>query len=136
MLKHRYHKRVRYGETDPMGYLYYGQYPLLYEIGRVEAIRSLGLSYKILEEEHRVMMPVISVEAKYIKPALYDDLLSIDTILTKMPRRIISYDFEIFNSKEILLHSAQVKLVFINMDTQKMVSIPNYFSEAIKSYFV
>ncbi len=136
MLKHRYQKRVRYGETDPMGYLYYGQYPLLYEIGRVEAIRSLGLSYKVLEEQHRVMMPVISVEAKYYKPALYDDLLSIDTILTEMPRRIISYDFEIYNSEEILLHTANVKLVFVNMDTKKMVSIPNYLSEAIKSYFV
>jgi acyl-CoA thioester hydrolase len=135
MFKHSYYKRVRYGETDQMGYLYYGHYPLLYEIGRVEAIRSIGLSYKILEEVHRVMMPVISVEARYIKPALYDDNLRIDTILTEMPRRIIEFDFEIFNSLNELLHTAKVKLVFVHMETQKMVSTPDYLKDALKLYF-
>lgn len=135
MLRHSYHKRVRYGETDQMGYLYYGHYPLLYEIGRVETIRSIGLSYKVLEEQYRVMMPVISVEAKYIKPALYDDNLRIDTILREMPRRIIEFDFEIFNSVHEILHTAKVKLVFVHMDTRKMVSTPDYLKDTLKSYF-
>jgi acyl-CoA thioester hydrolase len=135
MFRHSYHKRVRYGETDQMGYLYYGHYPLLYEIGRVEAIRSLGLSYKILEEEYKVMMPVISVEAKYHKPALYDDNLRIDTILTSIPGRIIDFDFEIFNSKDELLHTAKVKLVFVNMTTGKMVTVPDYLKNALLPLF-
>lgn len=135
MLRHSYHKRVRYGETDQMGYLYYGHYPLLYEIGRVEAIRSLGLSYKVLEEEYKVMMPVISVEAKYHKPALYDDNLRIDTILLNMPGRIIDFDFEIFNSSNDLLHTAKVKLVFVNMNTGKMVTAPDYLKNALLPLF-
>lgn len=135
MFRHSYHKRVRYGETDQMGYLYYGHYPLLYEIGRVEAIRSLGLSYKVLEEEYKVMMPVISVEAKYHKPALYDDNLRIDTILLNMPGRIIDFDFEIFNSSNDLLHTAKVKLVFVNMNTGKMVTAPDYLKNALLPLF-
>jgi acyl-CoA thioester hydrolase len=118
-----------------MGYLYYGHYALLYEIGRVEAIRSLGLSYKTLEEDHRIMMPVISVEAKYHSPALYDDLLKIDTILTEMPRRIIHFKFEIFNSGEKAIHTADVKLVFVNMDSNKMVSAPAYLTNALNPFF-
>jgi acyl-CoA thioester hydrolase len=119
-----------------MGYLYYGHYPLLYEIGRVEAIRSLGLSYKVLESQYQVMMPVISVQAKYHAPALYDDLLKIDTILSEMPRRVICFNFEIFNSDEQLLHTAEVKLVFVDMQSQKMVSPPDYLLEPLKKYFV
>ena len=135
MYRHSYQKRVRYGETDQMGYLYYGHYPLLYEIGRVEAIRALGLSYKELEETHGVMMPVITVEAKYIKPALYDDNLRIDTILSAMPGRIIDFDFEIFNSNDELLHKAKVKLVFVHMTTKKMVTVPDYLKNALIPFF-
>lgn len=135
MFKSSYQKRVRYGETDQMGYLYYGQYPLLYEIGRVEAIRSLDLSYKFMEDEHRVMMPVIEVECKYLKPALYDELIRIDTILYEMPRRIIDFSFELFNEQDVIIHKARVKLVFINMDTNKMVSAPDYLTSKLRPYF-
>ena len=69
--------RVRYGETDPMGYLYYGNYAQYYEVGRAEAIRTLGLSYKEMEETVGIMMPVMSLQMRYVRPAYYDDLLTV-----------------------------------------------------------
>ncbi|HMS67469.1 MAG: acyl-CoA thioesterase [Saprospiraceae bacterium] len=135
MYRHSYPKRVRYGETDQMGYLYYGHYPMLYEIGRVEAIRDLGVSYKYIEDELGLIMPVISVEAKYFKPAKYDEVIRIDTILQEMPGRIIVFHFELFNEANDLLHTAVVKLVFVDQKTNKMVRTPDYLTDKLKSYF-
>ncbi|HPN71152.1 MAG TPA: thioesterase family protein [Saprospiraceae bacterium] len=135
MYRHSYPKRVRYGETDQMGYLYYGHYPMLYEIGRVEAIRDLGVSYKYIEDELGLIMPVISVESKYLKPAKYDEVIRIDTILHEMPGRIIVFHFELFNEADELLHTAVVKLVFVDQKTNKMVRTPDYLTDKLKSYF-
>jgi len=74
MFTHDHHKRIRYGETDQMGYLYYGNYPLLYEIGRTEAIRALGLRYRDMEVEDGVMMPVMHMESRYLLPLKYDEI--------------------------------------------------------------
>jgi acyl-CoA thioester hydrolase len=70
--------RVRYGETDQMGYLYYGYYALYYEVGRAEAIRELGFTYKQMEDMG-IMMPVAELNAKYYRPAKYDDLITVKT---------------------------------------------------------
>lgn len=118
-----------------MGYLYYGNYAQLYEIGRVETMRSLGLTYKDLETIHKVMMPVIHLEARFIAPARYDELLTIRTTLKSMPGRLITFFNEIFNEKGDLIHSATVKLCFIHMDTQKMVSCPRYMLDVLKPLF-
>jgi len=107
MFVHEHQKRIRYGETDQMGYLYYGNYALLFEIGRVEAIRSMGTTYKHLEEEMRVMMPVISMECRYIAPAKYDELI----------------------------HKGVVKLFFVDMETNKRVSTPDLITDKIKHLF-
>jgi len=72
--------RVRYAETDKMGYLYHGNYAQFYEMGRVEMIRSLGLSYKELEDEIGVGMPVMYMETRYVRPAFYDDSFVIKEI--------------------------------------------------------
>lgn len=128
-------KRVRYGETDMMGYLYYGNYAQLYEIGRVETMRSLGLTYKDMETIHRVMMPVVHVECRYLKPARYDDALTIRTILNDMPNKAIVFHSEIYNEENTLIHTAAVKLLFIEMDNQKRVSCPEYLVQALKPYF-
>jgi acyl-CoA thioester hydrolase len=128
-------KRVRYGETDMMGYLYYGNYAQLYEIGRVETMRSLGLSYKDMEAVHRVMMPVVHVESRYLKPAKYDDALTIRTILNEMPNKAVVFHAEIYNEDNTLIHTAAVKLLFIDMDNQKRVSCPEYLVQALKPYF-
>lgn len=130
-----YKKRVRYGETDMMGYLYYGNYAQLYEIGRVETMRSLGLTYKVLEEKFRIMMPVVHVEARYILPAKYDEELTIRTILKELPGRMITFDNEIYNEEQILIHRAEVKLFFVDMDSGKKVTCPQYMLEKLTPLF-
>lgn len=130
-----YHKRVRYGETDMMGYLYYGNYAQLYEIGRVETMRSLGLSYRALEEEYRIMMPVVHVEARYLGPAKYDELLCIRTKIVDLPSRMMVFDTEILNESLTVIHKATVKLFFVQMDTGLKVSCPDHMLEILKPLF-
>lgn len=130
-----YVKRVRYGETDMMGYLYYGNYAQLYEIGRVETMRSLGMTYKDMEAIHRVMMPVVHVESRYLKPAKYDDALTIRTIIKEWPDRVILFHAEIYNEEKVLIHTASVKLLFIDMETNKRVACPEYLVNNLKPYF-
>jgi acyl-CoA thioester hydrolase len=113
-----YQIRVRYSDTDKMGYCYYGNYASFLEIGRVEALRSLGLSYKTMEESG-VMMPVLELKVKYLAPALYDDLLTIQTIVTKIEGTRIYFDYEIFNEKGKKLVIAHTVLVFVNANTMR-----------------
>ena len=91
MYTHEFQKRVRYGETDQMGYLYYGNYPQYYEIGRVEMLRSLGLTYKAMEEEQGILMPVVSMNIRYVRPAHYDELITIRTTLRQLPGKFITF---------------------------------------------
>ncbi|MFZ1456529.1 MAG: thioesterase family protein [Saprospiraceae bacterium] len=135
MLAFDYKKRVRYGETDMMGYLYNGNYAQLYEIGRVETMRSIGLSYKILEQDFRIMMPVVHVEARFILPAKYDEELTIKTILKQLPSRMITFENEIYNEDMTLIHTAVVKLFFIDMSNGKKVSCPQYMLEKLRPLF-
>src|SRR5690242_2231348 len=95
--------RVRYGETDQMGYLYYGYYALYYEVGRAEAIRQLGFTYRQLEEMG-IMMPVVELKAQYFRPALYDDLITVTTILKELPQEAkIQFHSELYNEQGQLL---------------------------------
>lgn len=135
MFSHDYHKRVRYGETDQMGYLYYGHYPAYYEIGRVEMLRSLGLTYRALEDEHRVMMPVMSLQMRFVRPARYDELLTIRTTLRKMPDRFVTFHVDIFNEKNKLVNGGSVKLCFVDMDTNKTVPVPAVLGSKLESFF-
>ena len=118
--------RVRYGETDQMGYCYYGNYAQFFEIGRVEALRSLGMSYREMEEEG-IMLPVLDYSVKYIKPALYDDLLTIKTTIPEIPRARIRFEYEIYNEKEELISKAETTLVFINKENMRPRSAPEDF---------
>ena len=126
--------RVRYAETDKMGYVYYGNYTHYYEVGRVEALRQLGTSYKEMED-NGVMLPVYTCSIKYLKPALYDDLLMIKTTIKELPTAKISFDYEIYNQKNELLNMGNTVLVFINMSTNKPCPAPESFIEKIKKYF-
>lgn len=128
-------KRVRYGETDKMGYLYYGNYAQLYEIGRVEMLRELGFPYVMMEDELKVMLPVVSVEAKFLKPAYYDEELELHTSLKEMPTKMITIYSEIFNTKKELIHKATVKLFFIDMETDKRISAPAELVQKLESFF-
>ncbi len=129
-------KRVRYGETDKMGYLYYGNYAALYEIGRVEMLRELGFPYVLMEDELKVMLPVVSVEAKFLRPAYYDEELEIKTLLKELPSKMITIHSEIYNAEKILIHKAIVKLFFVDMNTDKRISAPAKLINTLAPYFI
>lgn len=135
MYSFNYNYRVRYADTDQMGYLYYGNYAKLYEIGRVETIRSLGFSYKEFETRLGIMLPVVSLESRYLKPAFYDDLLTIETKIKDLPSKMISFECNIFNEKSELINSGLIKLFFVDMITNKRVSAPDEFVQKLISYF-
>lgn len=136
MYKHQHKLRVRYAETDQMNYLYYGNYAQYYEVGRAEAIRALGISYRDLEVEHRIMMPVLYLECKFLRPAYYDEELRIETIINELPTKMIRFDHKVYNEKNELLNKGVVKLFFIDMETNKRVSAPAYVTDKIDPYFV
>jgi len=126
--------RVRYGETDQMGYMYYGNYAEFYEVARVEMLRSLGLSYKEMEESG-VMMPVVELHCKYLKPALYDEEISIKVILKAMPRARMHFYYELYNEQNELINTGETLLVFVNMQTKRVCFLPKDLSNKLKSYF-
>ncbi len=128
--------RVRYGETDQMGYLYYGNYALYYEVGRAEMIRSLGLSYQEMEKKLGVMMPVMSLQMRFVRPALYDELVTIRTTLRELPTSTIMFHHELFNEKKKLLNGGSVKLCFVEMTTNKTVGAPPYLLDKLTPFFV
>ncbi len=135
MYQHKFDKRVRYAETDKMGYLYYGHYPKYYEIGRVELIRSLGFRYRDFEDQLGVMLPVVGMEVRYLQPAYYDDLLTIESTLTELPTKLIKFDFRIINEADQVINTATVKLFFIDMKANKRVSCPVEFRNVLNQHF-
>ncbi|WP_353482764.1 thioesterase family protein [Haliscomenobacter sp.] len=130
-----FQKRVRYGETDQMGYLYYGNYGQYYEIGRVEMLRSLGLTYKEMEEEQGVMMPVLSLQMRYVRPAFYDELLTIRTTLRRLPDQFITFHVEIFNEKNKLINGGSVRLCFVDKKSNKSIFAPDKLIDKLRPFF-
>ncbi len=135
MYQFDFKKRVRYAETDKMGYLYYGQYPKYYEIGRVEMLRSLGMSYREMEDELGVMMPVTSLEIRYLRPAYYDELITIRTKLLKLPETRIQFHVELYNEAGKLLNAGKVRLAFVDVKTGKTVTASEALLEVLRPYF-
>lgn len=134
MFVHETAIRVRYAETDQMGYAYYGNYAQYFEVARVEMLRSLGFTYKGFEADG-VMMPVLELKCKYIRPALYDDALTIRTTLKEMPNTRIHFTYEVFNEKQELIHLGETTLVFVSMETKRPCKAPAYFLEKLSPYF-
>ena len=127
--------RVRYGETDQMGYLYYGYYALYYEVGRAEAIRALGFTYRQLEEMG-IMMPVVELNAKYFRPALYDDLITVRTVLRELPDGPrIQFHSELFNESGQLLNKGLTTLVFYDAGAKTKVPMPPALAERLVPFF-
>ncbi|CAL1517110.1 thioesterase family protein [Chitinophaga sp. MM2321] len=127
--------RVRYGETDQMGYLYYGNYGLYYEVGRAEAIRELGFTYRELEEQG-VMMPVAELNVKYFRPAFYDDLITVKTILKELPKSSkIQFHSELYNEKGELLNVGVTTLVFVDVNTRQKAGLPEALKERLEPFF-
>jgi len=126
--------RVRYGETDKMGYCYYGVYAQYFEIGRTELMRNYGLTYKKIEDAG-IMLPVLSLNVKFIKPAFYDDELTIKTYLTKLPLVRIEFLYEIYNQHNELLNNGETTLVFIDSSTRKPMKAPQEFIDILTPFF-
>lgn len=134
MFVHDHKLRVRYGETDQMGYMYYGNYAEFYEVARVEMLRSLGLTYKGMED-FGVMMPVLELHCKYIKPAMYDEEISIRVTMEKMPGVRIHFKYELFNEKDELINVGETLLVFVNMESRRPCMAPDYFLAKLEPFF-
>lgn len=126
--------RIRYGETDQMGYVYYGNYAQFFEIGRVEMLRSIDFNYKKLEEEG-IMLPVSNFSVRYLKPAFYDDLITVRTIIKKIPTVKILFNYEILNEEGVLLTTAETTLVFVNKLDMKPTYPPLAIIEKFKQKF-
>lgn len=125
--------RVRYAETDRMGYCYYGNYAQYFEVARVEALRSLGISYKTLEDEG-VLLPVINFNIDYKKPAYYDDLLTIKCLVRELPGVRITFDYQTYRS-ETLLNEASTTLVFVNQSENKPMRIPDQLLSKFRPFY-
>ena len=134
MRSHSIEIRVRYGETDQMGYVYYGNYAQYFEMGRVEWLRNLGLTYKRMEELG-IMLPVLKLNTDYLKPAKYDDLLVLKTTLVKKPTVKIEFDFELYNQQNELLTRAYCSLVFIDMKKNRPTKAPQYIIDKVDKLF-
>jgi len=122
--------RVRYAETDKMGVVYHGNYAQFFEMGRVEWLRNMGVSYKSMEE-NGVMLPVVSLTMNYKKPAHYDDLLIVRTIFKSQTSVKIEFDYEIVNEKGDLLTTANSILVFVNMANGRPILPPQYIVDKL-----
>lgn len=127
MAVHETTVRVRYAETDQMGYVYYGNYAMYLEVARVEWLREKGIRYRSMEQEWGIMLPVHSLNILYKKPAQYDDLLTIFTQLTKCEGARIAFHHEIKNQAGDQVIIADVELVFIKADTKKPCRVPTEF---------
>tara|TARA_B100000965_G_scaffold401059_1_gene424126 strand:+ start:543 stop:947 length:405 start_codon:yes stop_codon:yes gene_type:complete len=125
--------RVRYAETDRMGYVYYGNYAQYYEVGRVELLRSLGISYKELEEMG-YELPVVNFSINYLKPAHYDDKVTLKTSLLEIPTTKIEFHFECFNTEKKLLNNGKVVLVFVNSKTKKPCKPPAIIIDKLSKF--
>ncbi|RKR13404.1 acyl-CoA thioester hydrolase [Maribacter vaceletii] len=122
--------RVRYAETDQMGVVYHGNYAQYLEMGRVEWLRNKGISYSSMEK-NGIMLPVISLQTFFKKSALYDDLITVRTILKGKPSVRIEFDFEIYNEKKEILAKANVVLVFMDKEKMKPMRCPKYILDKI-----
>jgi acyl-CoA thioester hydrolase len=127
--------RVHYALTDQMGVVYHGHYAQFYEIGRTEALRSLGLTYKEVEALG-VIMPVTEIHSRFLRPALYDDLLTVVTTVKELPHHHkITFHSEIYNEKKELLNVGDVSLYFMDAKTMKRCEMPGQIKEKIKGFF-
>lgn len=127
--------RVRYSETDQMGVVYYGHYAQYFEVGRTEAIRQLGMTYRELEETG-ILMPVVSMEVRYHQPARYDDELLLRTSIPELPRTMITFSTDIFKRDETLLTTGRVSLAFIRRENSKPCRPPELLMNLLRPHFI
>ncbi len=126
--------RVRYGETDQMGYVYYGNYAMYYEVARVESLRKIGFPYKELEEKG-IMLPVLENSSTFLYPAKYDELLEIKTKIIDIPGVKLKFHYEIYNESKKLIHRGVTLLAFVSKKTGRPCRPPNDMIALLAPYF-
>lgn len=127
--------RVRYSETDQMGFVYYGHYAAYFEVARVEAIRALGMRYASLEADHGIIMPVMNMQMRFLRPAGYDELLTIKTAIPRLPEQQITFASEIFLENDKLGTAGRITLCFLDAATRQRIPVPAFLTETLKPYF-
>jgi len=118
-----------------MKYVYYGNYAEYFEVARVELFRSLGMSYDEIEKRG-IFLPVSEYKIKYLKPALYDQLLEIRTFVRKIPGIRIEFEYEIYNEENVKITEASTTLFFLDSETNKIVKCPDYLMELIQKKWI
>ena len=121
---------MRYAETDPMKYVYYGNYAQYFEVARVELFRELGMPYEAIEQRG-IWLPVSQFSVKYLKPARYDQLLEIHTYITKIPGVKIEFDYEIYNESKEKITEAKTTLFFLDAEKNKIISCPDFLMDLL-----
>lgn len=134
MIRNTTQVRVRYAETDQMGIVYYGNYAQYFEVGRVELLRSIGITYAYIEQ-NGIFMPVLNLNCQFHSPAYYDELLNIDTQIAELPVTRIHIAYKIHNSENRLLVSGSTDLAFVNQSTKRPVRCPEFILEKMRIYF-
>jgi acyl-CoA thioester hydrolase len=134
MYQYKSSYRVSYGDTDQMGFMYYGHYARVYEIARTDSLRALGYTYKSMEESG-VMMPVVDNYSKYIAPARYDDNLTITVFIKEMPDRRCIFEYEIHNEEGKLLNIGKTTLAFMDASTYKTTRVTAKMINLLKPFF-
>ena len=134
MYSHESQIRVRYAETDKMGFVYYGNYPMYFEVARVEAFRALDFPYKEMEDSG-VGMPVLDLHINYHRPGKYDDLLTIKLTIPDKPRARVRFVYEITNEEGTLICTGETTLAFMNMETGRPVRMPERMIKCIAPFF-
>lgn len=125
--------RVRYGETDQMGIAYYGNYAQYFEVGRVEALRELGMFYRSMEEKG-VMLPVSEFCVKYLASAKYDDEIKVITSISSIVGARIRFDYQLVDCDNKCLAKAHTILVFVNKDSMRPIAAPKDFISILEKY--
>tara|TARA_B100000676_G_C17241391_1_gene418829 strand:- start:91 stop:504 length:414 start_codon:yes stop_codon:yes gene_type:complete len=134
MYEYKHSLRVRYGETDQMGFVYYGNYAQFFEVGRVEALRNIGIVYSELEKQG-IMLPVLDLSIKYHKPAHYDQLIEITVIINQLPGVKIKFEYIIKDESSNILVKGETNLVFVNKENGKPIRAPQWIVEKLSVYF-
>ncbi len=134
MFQHDVKIRVRYAETDQMGYVYYGNYATYFEVARVESMRAVGFNYKEMEDRG-VMMPVLELKNKFLQPGYYDEELTIRVKIPRMPTLKILFEYDVLGADGRLVGTGETTLVFVNKNTGKPVRMPDELVRLLQPYF-
>lgn len=135
MFTHETQVKVRYAETDQMGVVYHGNYAQYYEIARTECFEAAsGLTYESMEADG-IMLPILELHSKYLKPALYNQVLTIKSIVSELPTVRLKVSYEIYNESKELINIGSTTLVFVDKITRRPCHPPESFMKNVRQYF-